>query len=108
MNYKRFRQENDSAERQNQANLEFFQNLNSDFKSGNYLTELNAEGVETQIISLTATPKVIPHKLTRQYVGFLVIELNASAIIYSTRSSDDDNFITLRSSAAVAAKIWVF
>lgn len=108
MNYKRFRQDNQAAERQTEANLEFFQRINADFVGGNYLTELNSEGIETQFISLSTTPAVIPHRLTRRYNGFFVIELDDDATIFNTRGSDDDNFITLTASAPVQARIWVF
>lgn len=108
MNYKRFRQNDLAAERQSQANLEFFQARNADFVAGNYLTEVNSEGVETQFISLSTAAKVIPHRLTRRYNGFFVIEQGGNATIFNTRGSEDDNFITLTASASVQARIWVF
>ena len=104
--FKKFRQDTREGNRQNESIQELFQGLNLDMLKGAYLTEVNSEGVETQNISLTTTAKTLVHKLGRDYIGFLVIERNASAIIRNTRT--DVGFITLTASANVTAKIWVF
>ena len=49
---------------------------------------------------------VINHKLQKTPQGFLILSQNANAVIWQI--SSDDQTITLRASASVGVKIWVF
>lgn len=108
MTIKKIRQENRPADRQSEALQEFFGSLNLTFNKGAFLTEINSEGVETDIISLSTTPKNIPHRLNVRYSGFFIIERSTGATIFNTRNADDQFFIRLTSSASTTARIWVF
>lgn len=108
MTLKKIRQETRPASRQSEALEEFFGSLNLSFNKGAFLTEVNSEGVETDLISLSTTAKDIPHRLNQRYSGFFVIERSSGAVIFNTRNSDDQFFIRLTSSASTTARIWVF
>lgn len=56
--------------------------------------------------TINTTDTVINHKLQKEPEGFLVIDQDANANIW--RVSSDSQTITLRASASVSAKIWVF
>lgn len=71
-------------------------------------------GIRLENVELSTTPKNVYHGLSKEaqkqpYSGFLVLNQNAGASIYST--ADDDtakDYITLTATAAVTADIWVF
>jgi len=107
-NIKRFLQDSYGGERQAEAFQEFLLNFNLDFLKGSFLSELNSEGVFTQLISLSASDKKLPHRLSRRYNGFIVIENSAAVAISNLRSSDDNQFITLRASGSTSVRVWVF
>jgi len=55
----------------------------------------------------TSTQRSIPHGLGRAPTGFIVVDSVSSAGVIS-RVESDANTITLISSAATTAKVWVF
>ena len=63
-------------------------------------------GILFSNVSLASGSTQISHKLGRQPQGWVVTDLNGAATIY--RSSWDSKYITLSSSAAVTASLWVF
>lgn len=101
--FKKIRLEDDSANRAVEAIKEFVDQFNFSLIYGRFLTE-----DDTQIVSLSTTAKQLPHKLDEKYKGFLVAENDSNAVIYNTRSDNDNQFITLTASASCKAKIWVF
>jgi len=104
---KKYKQGNLESERFSEAVQDFILSNNFFINNGAFLTEINSEGVETQFISLSTTVKVLPHRLTRRYNGFLVVEKTAAQHIFNTRS-DDLDFINLTASGNVLARVWVY
>lgn len=71
-------------------------------------------GIKLENVELSTTPKSLYHGLSKEgqriaYSGFLVLNQNAGASIYSTadEATAKDN-ITLTATATVTADIWVF
>lgn len=56
--------------------------------------------------TINTTDTVINHKLQKKPEGFIVLDQNANAVIWKITSTDQT--ITLRASASVSVKIWVF
>lgn len=62
-------------------------------------------------MTLTTTKIKVPHSLKRVPRGFLVLDRNANAVVYQSRSADDGpsaQYISLVSSATVTVKIMLF
>ena len=61
-------------------------------------------------LDLSTTTLNIPHGLGRPYQGYLVADLNADARVYrdTSSTSDPSQFLPLRASGTVTAKVWVF
>lgn len=57
-------------------------------------------------VNLISGNTKIEHKLARNLRGYLVIDRNNGATIYTT--SKDENYLTLNSSAAITVSLWVF
>lgn len=77
--------------------------------NGRIVNEIR-DGINTDLIQLSTTPKSIDHKLDRKIQGYIIVYQDASAIIYQPTVVNEDltkNF-TLTASASVKAKIWVF
>lgn len=87
--------------RQSEAIEEFVNQFDLGQLFGNSLNE-------GKPIALSSTAKAFNHGLARKYRGFKVIDLDAGAVIYTVKSSDDDKTITLGSSISCNAQIWVF
>lgn len=107
-NIKRFQQDSYGGERQAEAIQEFLLKFNLDFLNGAFLREMNSEGQLSQVITLTTSDKKLPHRLSRRYNGFIVIENGSAVAISNLRATDDNQFITLRASGSTSARIWVF
>lgn len=56
--------------------------------------------------TITTADTIINHKLQKQPEGFLVLDQTANSVIW--RTSWNNETITLRASANVSVKIWVF
>jgi hypothetical protein len=59
-------------------------------------------------VSIGTTPTLIPHKLTRNYQGYIIIEKDSNSVIYTQGTFDRSKFLSLAGSANVTASIWVF
>lgn len=101
----------DPASNEFQATLrEYTGSINALFLKGSLLTE-TANGVETDLISLSATPKTFEHKLGEKINGFLVLDQRAAQVIFRVTPAageDETRVIVLQAGGAVSAKVWVF
>jgi hypothetical protein len=84
-----------------------FSLLNADFIRGRFLTEVS-NGIETDLVSIPTSDKVFQHKLGRNIVGFIVLDLRTNAVIWRSSTSSPETNLVLRASAAATARIWVF
>lgn len=79
-----------------------------------YVNQLNdriLDGVLLKRIDLNAASTVdIPHKLSRAFQGWQILDQDGSAIIWrdAGSSSDRAKFLPLKTSADVTVDIWVF
>lgn len=60
------------------------------------------------VIIVSGTAKRINHGLDRKYKGWIVVDQNANANIWSSVSSLPEKTLILNSSATVTVSIWVF
>lgn len=56
--------------------------------------------------TISTSDTIINHKLQREPEGFLILDQNANSVIWRTLWNNET--ITLRASASVSVKIWVF
>lgn len=68
------------------------------------------DGVLLEGVSLSATAVDTPHKLSREWRGYIVMSLSAGETVFAARVSatSDASFIRLTATGAVTASIWVF
>tara|TARA_Y100001938_G_scaffold87002_1_gene119312 strand:- start:663 stop:977 length:315 start_codon:yes stop_codon:yes gene_type:complete len=68
------------------------------------------DGVLIEDLSLNTSTLEIPHGLGRPYRGYFVADLNADARVYrdTSSASNPSQFLPLKASGAVTAKVWVF
>lgn len=67
------------------------------------------KGILLKSVGLSGVEKLVPHKLGRKYQGYIIIEMDNSATIYTGSSSfDKTKFLNLQASALVNVSIWVF
>lgn len=64
------------------------------------------DGLLTSSLAITTTATKFAHGLGRKPMGWFLVAPDADARVWQTAS--DDTTVTLRSSAAVNAKLWVF
>ena len=71
---------------------------------------LVVDGIILEDLSLSTANLEIPHGLGRRYRGYLVADLSADARVYrdTSSTSDSSQFLPLKASGAVTAKVWVF
>lgn len=58
-------------------------------------------------VEIATTETLVPHKLDRTGVNWIVVSPQADARVWQTRAADD-RFVYLRASAAVTLALWVF
>lgn len=58
--------------------------------------------------NLTTTATTYNHGLGHNYTGYLVLDKNNDANIYTTASTDKSKYINLIANKATTATIWVF
>jgi hypothetical protein len=96
---------------------EFFDVQNADRFQNNYLRNmtmlsripyLNGQFLNNgEITALTTSFQNFEHRLGRKAQGYIVMYQDASSSVFA-ENLGDENFIRLRGSANVNAKIWVF
>ena len=71
---------------------------------------LVVDGILLEDLSLSTATLEIPHGLGRPYRGYFVADLNADARVYrdTSSTSNPSQFLPLKASGAVTAKVWVF
>ena len=71
---------------------------------------LVVDGILLEDLSLSTATLEIPHGLGRPYRGYFVADLNADARVYrdTSSASNPSQFLPLKASGAVTAKVWVF
>lgn len=64
----------------------------------------------TEDIVISTTTTLVPHKLDRKFMGFIITDQNADARIWrdTTSQADKTKFIPLIASSTVTIKMWVF
>ena len=65
------------------------------------------QGSQVNDVSLTTNPTTFNHLLSRQMVGWFVVDQNASAMIYRSKPLNDQT-LTLTASAPVVVSIWCY
>lgn len=68
------------------------------------------DGAIIKNISLSTNDTLVAHGLDRSYVGYIVIDRNANAVVYTSTSANPDatRFIVLKASASCVVSIYVF
>ena len=68
------------------------------------------DGILIENLHLSTSTLEIPHKLGRRFIGFLNANTNANDTIYrdASSTSNPSEFIALKASGSVTAKVWVF
>lgn len=89
----------------NDVNLEKIQANTRSATQASRSNPLNS-GTILQSIGLSVGSNVIPHKLGQKLQGWFITDINAASSIYKTESNDKT--ITLNSSVACIANIFVF
>ena len=84
-----------------------FSLINGEFLRGRYITEV-VDNQETDIITILTTDKTFEHRLGRNLVGYFIVDQRANAVIWRSNTLEPQTNLTLRASANVQAKIWVF
>lgn len=89
------------------ADIRRFQDaVGNTFKSISDLPLISGELVKDIAITATTT-NTIPHRLDRVPVGYLVIDRNADANIWTVKKATD-KFLYLDSSLTCSISLWVF
>ncbi len=65
------------------------------------------QGRQVVSVSLINGATIIPHKLQRMPIGWFITDVNGSAVIYRSAPFTDTT-LTLTSSAAVTASLWIY
>lgn len=97
--------------------LPIFQTANKDLTllQTNWATQLNPvlantilQGLQINNIVLVAnTPLVVNHMLSRNMLGWIIVDQNAAASIYRTKPFNNQT-ITLEANANVTVNIWCY
>lgn len=67
------------------------------------------DGLKISSVSLKANTELqIPHKLGREYLGYLITSKNANANVWTSSTDNKDKYLNLTSSADVTVDIWVY
>lgn len=61
-----------------------------------------------QNVSLSTSETKIPHKLSRDYQGFIITNINANANAWVSSTDGKSQTINLTASASCVVDIWVF
>lgn len=61
-----------------------------------------------QNVALSASETKIPHKLSRDYQGFIITNINANANAWVSSVGNKSQTINLTASASCTVDIWVF
>lgn len=88
----------DAALRQTEANTKVKLDR-CPFLEGEQLDSIRLEG---------GVAKAVAHPLGRRYRGFLVVERDADAVVFNTRTSFDARKVTLTASDDVLVSIWIY
>lgn len=87
------------------ANLDKVQNNVEIFAQQFYRNSL-IDGLLIEGVTVTTGTASVAHKLGRTPVGFIVVDKNANADIWTV--SKNNTFLTLDASATVTVSLWVF
>lgn len=71
------------------------------------LETINA-GKLIEDISVTTTASDFPHKLGREIVGWIVVDIDDDARVWSPGGEDREKFVRLQASSPVNVTLWVF
>ena len=73
-------------------------------------TILSRQLIDGYIIyqDLAVGSNLVQHKLQRDYVGWIVVQVFNGTVIYEESSPDKSSFLKLNSSLAASVTIWVF
>ncbi len=66
------------------------------------------QGRLVEDVVLTTGSNTVNHLLARNYQGWLIVDRNAAATVYSTPSTMPDKTLILVASAPITLKLWVF
>lgn len=66
------------------------------------------DGILIEDVALTTSATNVNHKLNRAPLGWIVVDNNANAVVYSSAASLPKQYLTLTASAACTVSLWVF
>jgi len=67
------------------------------------------DGILIKDVSISTTNISLGHKLGRKYIGFMVVDNQDGLIVQNTRSSQDDLYLTIKTTAGTGkVSLWVF
>ncbi len=79
---------------------------NIEYALGPVLASAIIDGVQIQSIELTTTPQPISHKLGRRPRGWVIVDQDADARVWST--ARDKNVLILQASSPCTISVWVY
>lgn len=66
------------------------------------------DGILIEDVALTTSATNVNHKLNRVPIGWIVVNNNANAVVYSSAASLPKQYLTLTASASCTVSLWVF
>lgn len=66
------------------------------------------DGVLIEGLILSTTETKIPHKLGREYIGYLILKQNAAEVAYISSTDLPGLFLNMKASGTMTVTLWVF